>query len=292
MSKRVKNLFFILCLLFVNLALGQVVVKGKVMSEQGEPLAYVNIGIKDKNVGAISDEQGYFSITIDASKVNEALTFSHIGFCEKTFKISELTQEPSLVVVLQEKINQLEEVVVVPSKSELVQIGTTSYSSMVYVRYIRGDEKSSDNASSQSSDLPDNIDSGEIAKKIKIGKPSLLVDVNVNLFDIDIDTATFRINVYDIKNNLPNQRINAENIIITQTLKNGWNKFDIEKYNLRYDKPIFITIEYLPKKDETSKSLFKYRGKFFGKFITRYHSLGAWDVKKGLTVAMYVTVKQ
>ena len=105
------------------------------------------------------------------------------------------------------------------------------------------------------------------------------------------DTASFRINIYNIKNDLPNEKINTENIIVKKKVENGWNKFDLQNFNLKYNVPVFITIEYLPKKMD-EKEPFRYGGQLFGESITRSSSLGIWNSKSGLTMAMYVTVKQ
>ena len=60
-----KKIFLAICFLFLNFTFSQITINGIVKSETNTPLQYVNIGIKNKNVGTISDEKGNFSITID-----------------------------------------------------------------------------------------------------------------------------------------------------------------------------------------------------------------------------------
>lgn len=274
MKKLLLVTFF---LLFLNLAFCQITINGIVQTESKTPLQYVNIGIKNKNIGTISNEKGHFLITIDNSKTEELLTFSSIGFEEKSIKIEELIQSKYQDIILKEKITELDEVIVVSKKATEIKLGTKSYSSMV-AGYVRANN-----------DV--NNDIQELAKKIKIKKPSHILDVNLNLFNVRVDTASFRINIYNIKNDLPNEKINLENIIVVKKVENGWNKFDLQNFDLKFDEPLFISIEYLPKQKDEEEP-FRYSGQLFGESITRSSSLGNWNSKSGLTMAMYVTVKQ
>jgi hypothetical protein len=272
-----KKIFLAICFLFLNFTFSQITINGIVKSEANIPLQYVNIGIKNKNIGTISDEKGNFSITIDNTRINELLTFSYLGFEEKTVRIEDIIKLKSQEIILKEKIIQIEEVLIISKKASELKIGTKSYSSMV-AGYVRANNDK-------------NNDIQEFAKKIKLKKPSVLLDVNINLFNVKTDTASFRINIYNIKNDLPNERINTENIIVKKKVENGWNKFDLQNFDLKYNVPIFITIEYLPKKMDEEEP-FRYSGQLFGESITRSSSLGLWNSKSGLTMAMYVTVKQ
>ena len=131
-----KKVFFAICLLFLNFTFSQIRINGIVKSEANIPLQYVNIGIKNKNVGTISDEKGNFSITIDNNRINEFLTFSYISFEEKTVNIEELIKFKFQEIILKEKATVLEEVLIISTKATELKIGTKSYSSMVagYVR--------------------------------------------------------------------------------------------------------------------------------------------------------------
>lgn len=272
-----KKVLLAICLLFSNFTFSQIRINGNVKSEANSPLQYVNIGIKNKNIGTISDEKGNFSITIDNTRINELLTFSYLGFEEKNLKIEELIKLKIQEIILKEKTTVLEEVLIISTRATEIKIGTKSYSSIV-AGYVRANNDK-------------NNDIREFAKKIKLKKPSILLDVNINLFNVKTDTASFRVNIYNIKNDLPNEKITTENIIVKKKVENGWNKFHLQNFNLKYNVPIFITIEYLPKKLDEEEP-FRYSGQLFGESITRSSSLGIWNSKSGLTMAMYVTVKQ
>jgi len=272
-----RKYILITLLLFYNTFFCQVVVNGKIKSDDGKELQFVNIGIKNKNIGTVSDENGKFSLKIDNSKTNEILTFSYVGFEELNIKIEDVLKSNNKEFILTQKIIDLSDVIIVATKATELEIGTKSYSSMV-AGYVRANNDK-------------NKDIQEFAKKIKLKKPSKILNVNINLFNVNVDSTRFRINFYNIKDNLPCEKINTENLILKQKVENGWNKFDLTENNLTFANPLFITIEYIPEKlDE--KEPFRYSGQLFGESITRSSSLGTWNTKKGLTMAMFVTVKQ
>jgi hypothetical protein len=262
---------------FVTLTYGQITLSGIIKSNTDEPLEYVNIGIKNKNIGTISDLNGNFTITLNNSELNEILSFSYIGYEEKQISIKDLQKSNFNEIILNESQTVLSEVIVISSKPKLVELGTKSYVSMV-AGYVKANNDK-------------NNDIQEFAKEIKINKPSKILDVNINLFNVFVDTASFRINIYDVKDNLPNNKINTQNIIIQKKVENGWNKFNVEEFDLNFEEPFFISIEYLPKQKDEAEP-FRYSGQLFGKSITRSSSFGIWNIKKGLTMSMFVTVKQ
>lgn len=103
------------------------------------------------------------------------------------------------------------------------------------------------------------------------------------------DSITFRINFYTIKDELPNERIYI--IVLTENIKEGWNVFDLKDYDLKFDQPVFITFEYIPKSN-IHKEPCRLSRQFFGKTITRNASLVNWNVSSGISIAMYVELEQ
>lgn len=267
-----------LVLFLFNLYSSQNIIEGKIVSEYNEPVSYVNIGIINGDIGTISDKNGFFKIDIDNNQLEKYLTFYSSGYETQRFKISEIISKKMTIFTLQIKTKEIAEVIISPKNTKDVKLGTASYSTMVagYVR-VNNDK---------------NRDIQEFAKEIKIKKPSRIKDININLFNvISSEKRSFRVNIYDIKNGLPNEKINTEDIIIDKKVESGWNTFDLSNFNLIYDKPIFISLEYIPQ-IVNEQEPFRYSGQLFGKSITRNASLGKWQVKKGITMSIYVTVAQ
>ncbi|MCB0536873.1 MAG: carboxypeptidase-like regulatory domain-containing protein [Bacteroidetes bacterium] len=272
------KILLILFILASNICLSQnITINGKVIGNNKEILQYVNIGIKYKNIGTISDENGNFEFITNKSNLNDSLSFSYLGFKELSVKISDIIDKNITEFILKEKPFSLNEITITSKKLTEKKLGTKSYVGFV-AGYVR-----------VNNDKNNNIQ--EFAKELNIKRPSKILDLNINLFNVKIDTAKFRINFYSIKENLPFEKIGTKNILIVHKVVNGWNKFDLKELDLKFENPVFITLEYLPK-EFNEQDPFRYSGQMLGKSITRSSSLGDWNVKKGITMAMYVTVSQ
>lgn len=268
----------IVVLLNINFLYGQETkISAQILDKNNNKIKFANIGIKDKDLGTISDENGLFSIYIPEKHLEDTLTISYAGYNEFKIKINDVITNKISQFVIEESINELLEVVILTEKTKEVAIGTKSYSSMVagYVR-VNNDK---------------NKDIQEFAKEININKPIKIKSLSVNLFNVKVKTAKFRINFYSIKNNLPFENINQQNIILTHDIKAGWNKFDISDYDVKLAKSFFISLEYIPDNDNTDEP-FRYSGQLFGRSITRTSSLGNWKTKKGLSISIYLTANQ
>ncbi|WP_027391953.1 carboxypeptidase-like regulatory domain-containing protein [Aquimarina latercula] len=270
--------FFLTLLVLSNICWSQnLTLKGTVKGANNEKLAYVNIGIKNKNTGTISDENGSFSIRIQEENKSDSLSFSYVGYKQHTIKISDIVEKSISQFVLDQKLVSLDEITIISKKTKEKKLGTTSY-----VSFVVGDVRADNNQNN-------NIQ--EFAKKLKIKKPSKLLDVSIALSNVNIDAAKFRINFYSIKDNLPFEKIGASNIIIEKQIINGWNTFDLKKFDLKYENPVFIAIEYLPQ-EYNEQAPFNYNGQLLGRAVGRSSSVGNWNVTKGAKISMYVTVRQ
>lgn len=105
-----------LLLLITSIAFGQTSVSGTVRDVSGETLAGVNIQVKDRVIGTISDTKGNFSLT-----VNEAppltLIFSFMGYAPKEVPVTEASTT-GLNVQLEEQTILGQEIVVSASRVE------------------------------------------------------------------------------------------------------------------------------------------------------------------------------
>lgn len=271
-----KKIIIVVLLLTINCTYSQNTTISGIVKTNNQRLVYVNIGVKEKNVGTISDENGEFSITLDKSFLNDSLTFSYLGYKNLTIKIEDIISSNQKEFVLDEQPTELKEILISTKKRKIKKLGTNSYVSMV-AGYVWNRENI------------ENRDIIEHAKFLNIKKPSKILNLNMNLFNVFEDLATFRVNFYTIKDDLPYKRI--QNIILNRKIKKGWNTFDLTEYDLKFDKPVFITFEYIPK-SKTKRDPFRISGQILGKSIQRISSLGTWNTKKGMTMAIYVEIEQ
>ena len=88
-------------------------IRGKIQhAENKASLAYVNIGITNKNIGTVSNSNGKFILRLNADMTeSDTITFSHIGFSSKHIPVSELMGNEN-TIFLKPQTNDLNEVIV------------------------------------------------------------------------------------------------------------------------------------------------------------------------------------
>ena len=98
-------------------ALSQARITGQVVDERnGHSLEYVNIGIKEKDIGTSSLKGGFFSISIPPDYQNDTLTFSMVGYQELNMFIGQLDSQKNIVIHLVEKSTKLKELLISAEK--------------------------------------------------------------------------------------------------------------------------------------------------------------------------------
>src|SRR5690606_29510249 len=96
-----------------NYTPAQLQIAGKIIdTESKSPLAYVNIGIKHKNLGTVSKEDGSFIITVPHEYQSDSLTFSIVGYHESTSPIQDLVSGKKPTIELKQKTTQLQDLVI------------------------------------------------------------------------------------------------------------------------------------------------------------------------------------
>lgn len=253
----------------------QIALKGKVIQLSGTPVPFANIGIRGKNVGTISDSDGSFLLQLKPGCEKDTLTVSCIGFEEVSKPICLMMSESVSEFRLTEKIRQLDEVVITSRKPKVRRIGVQTVNPLLW-----------GNATSK-----DGNDIIEMGKLISIRKPATLRQTSIYLKGVTIDSATFRINFYSVKNNLPDQRLTERAILVRANIKKGWLHTDLTPYSLAFDRDFFITYEFLPTQ-KRQKYVFSYGGQFGSGSVSRQSSLGNWEQISGAGLSCYVTVQQ
>ena len=86
----------------------QVTLSGTLLdAERKQPLPYVNIGIKARNIGTTSRTDGSFSIRIPAENGQDTLTFSLVGYEELNLPISSINEAEQHTYLLMQKVTLL-----------------------------------------------------------------------------------------------------------------------------------------------------------------------------------------
>ena len=272
-----QHLALLLLLIAFTAEAQSIKLKGRVLaSESGEPLPYVNIGIRNKNLGTASDEQGRFVLSLPPERAQDTLTFSAVGYQELAVPVQALARMAPLEIKLQEKVTGLKEVVVQSQKLKLRRLGVTGRLPVVW----------------GNPDQREGKDIYEFANFIKVsGKPTELLSAHFYLTSTKLDSALFRINLYRNNNGLPGERLVEQPIVRRFSTKEGWLTVDLEPFGIHTDEDFFLGIEYLPATGADRLAIML-GGKLGGSSYSRKASLGSWEKFVGASLSGYVTVRQ
>lgn len=268
---------FLLLLIFLSAEAQSIKLQGRILAEaDGQALPYVNIGIRNKNIGTASDGQGRFILTLPQNRQQDTLTFSAIGYEELSVPVRALTAQQPLEVRLKEKATALQEVVVQSRKLKTKKLGVTGRLPGVW----------------GSPENREDRDVYEFANFIRVkGKPTELLSAHFYLVSNKLDSALFRINLYKNNNGLPGERLVEKSIVQRLTTKDGWVSISLLPYEIYTDDDFFLGIEYLPAAG-ANKFALSLGAKLGGSSYSRKSSLGSWEKFVGASLSGYVTVRQ
>jgi predicted alpha/beta superfamily hydrolase len=253
----------IILMLSINTQIfSQTRITGEVMDANDKrPLAYVNIGIKEKNIGTISKEDGSFSIDIPSEYQSGSLTFSIVGYYESTLSIKDVMSKGNVTIQLKEKPTQLEEVIVTGKKMTEKKYGIKRRGAIHFTDGIFKKD-----------------DSFEIGQVIRLGNTvAQITSLNLHINSSRPDNANFRINFYryDIDENIPKERIVEKSILQRHPVKEGWLRFDLSNYDILIKGDVLISLEFIPEAD-VKQILYEVKLGGSSKSFFRKTSLGQW----------------
>jgi len=260
MSKFIVVFF---CLMLSETTYAQLRIKGVVIDASSKKeLAFVNIGIKYKNIGTVSTAYGAFSIDVPRQFSNDTLTFSMIGYEELSMPVGTIS-DTQKVFLLEPKDIKLREVSISGKKPLEKFYGLKHYKPLLHFM---------DGSTNQN-------DAFEIAQLIKLDKTiSKITSVNLHINETGVDSAIFRINFYNYDGHRPTDRAITFSIVQKLAIKPGWVKFDLSKYPIFLKGDVVAAIEFIP--DGKKNNSIKYEIKPGGhiKSFVRTSSLGIWQI--------------
>lgn len=263
-----KYAFLLLFFFSVVYCVSQNEITGTIRAKNELPLEYVNIGVKDKAIGTISNSKGVFHLDVTNAKLNDSLVISYLGFETKILPISHFYKER--ILYLNEKITELDEVIVSNKelkKGKRKRKGYKSKSKSIITgwnNYSKGEE------------------SGLIIKNnnknIKIEK--ICFQLAHNTFE----TAKMRLRIRNVTNKFPSEDILLKNIYIDVNEPNNYC-IDVSEYEIYTKNDFFVGLELIfigkRKKDNQKRDLIALSGSLTGKLYYKEASASKW-IKHGL----------
>jgi len=242
--------------------------------ETGQEIAYVNIGVLNKNTGTVSNINGKFELTIDDQFDNETLRISIVGYKSLTYKVSDFKKaiSESNSILLERNIAELKEIVIKNKNLKSAEIGNILDRRTVSAGFVN------------------NVLGNEIGIVVKVkGKPTYVESFNAIVDYNHYGELKFRLNLYDLKNGIPNNSILTESIIITSKIEKGKLTVDLSDYNIMVNGNFFVSLELIEGLGEGGLHfLADYDGP---KVLTRAVSQGKWNEVDKLSFGFSVNVK-
>lgn len=242
----------------------QIPIAGKILDAFNlKPIEYVNIGIKEKNIGTISKEDGSFKLNIPQENQTDSLTISCVGYFDKSLYIPDLSPEKIVIIKLKQKTTRLKEVLVTGEKLVEKKYGIKRRAPIHFTDGIFKKD-----------------DSFEIGQVIHLGNSlAEITSLNIHINSSRPDSASFRINFYryDVDDDIPNQRIVEKSILQRHPIREGWLRFDLSDYDILVKGNVLVSLEFIPETTKDVKQIL-YEVKIGGssKSYFRKSSLGQW----------------
>jgi len=284
---KLKNLLTLLALFHFYNCIAQEV-SGRVKnSSSGELISFVNIGVKGKDLGTISELDGSFSLDVSMAADTDTLRFSYIGYQAVNLSVGHIRKNgfPGLIL-LKEKPFELKEVVVASKRLRAETLGIRKKDCYPLPLY----KKATSNIP-----FPQPSYQHEIGTFFENKKPLFLDSVKINFTDIQMDTIPLRVNVY----------VSSEN-----GLKNILNKplylnlikpdesllIDLSDFEIQIENDFLISIENYKRIDNNLLRIlanFKSKGKKYPTYY-RKNTQSNWVILKsksqdfGMSIITYV----
>lgn len=256
---------------------GNFFIRGRIIDFENKPIPYANIGVKEKDIGTVSNASGDFELKIPKKYRSEKLEISSIGYQSQILSMQELTSTENnkyIEIKLATIYQQLQDVVIIPKEFRTRVLGNTTTS-----KFLSGGFSSNDMGA-------------EAGTRIKIKKPSYLKKVNFNLSYNKLDSIKVRLNIYAMHNGKPGENILPENIFININNKQTGNiTIDLSKYDLLVKDDILIALQMIEAKGDVMASIFISSSLLGSPTYYREASQATWREYKSLSIGINVTVE-
>lgn len=233
-----KQISFLVLILFHQLIIAQIEIKGKILNNSTKSvIPYVNVGVFEKNVGTISNENGEYYIVIPNELKNDSISLSCIGYIAKKVSLNDLLNDSQ--VLLTEKSYQLSSINVHPKDTSIV--GRFKSNGIVVLLQRKESDKS--------------LSGGEIAMSYSNNKEIRLNQVQFLLARNSYDTVKIRVNIYDADKNKIEDKLNKRDCILTVTNQTtGMITADLKEDNIVLNKiDYMIALEIIQTSPKTGE---------------------------------------
>ena len=245
----------------------QTIIEGNVKSIDNIAIPYCSIGIKDTKLGTITDENGKYKFELPNNLDNKEIVFSSIGYNDKIISTVDLRANPN--IILEYKTTNLNEVVITTNKMKEKVIGQKTRPFLTFSKMF-----------------DQNVPTIEQGSFFPVYQKTKLKSYNYHIIPSSkFKEITLKLNIYSVKNNVPDKSLLTENIIY-KTSTTGWQKIDLSKYKLVFNHldQIAVTLQLVDYKPlEDTEFIFGVSAKktLSKNLLFKYQSQGTWESSEG-----------
>jgi hypothetical protein len=265
-------------LLSIPVLNAQYILQGRIIDAlTKEPLPFVNVGVLKKELGTVSNEDGFFFLEVPDVFAKETLRFSMIGFDQRDFQVAdfEAILLSNNTLVLAEQTTFLEEVVLTAEKKWDTRVSGNATTSKLLITGFTSNQLGN-----------------EIALFVKVKKtPAYIEGIQFSVVENIYPEVRFRVNVYSSEYRFPDENILKENIFVTLEQSEGIISVDLKEYDILVDDDVFISLEWIDE-DLGSEGLWFSAGVFGKSIYARSTSQAEWKKQRGLSLGMSVTLRE
>ncbi len=200
--------------------------------ETPNPVAYVGIGIQGKPLGTLSDSAGHYGFFIGKENLGDSLLLSTVGYYSLKLAIRQINRKGD-TTLLQRRHLQLPNLVVISKPADDYLSGRQEISRIIQV-------------SLHNKKAPDQTIGSEMGMRIKVKRKAWVKDLNWYVSINNFKTIKFRVNIYSVKNDMPDTLICRRQILATvNDGKTGWIKIDLRPYEVIVNSDFIITLQWI-----------------------------------------------
>ena len=234
------RILFIALFSFTTVTFGwaqQVQIKGVIVDKDTkEPLPFTSIGLKNEQVGALSNEHGQFIVPAPSQNAVDSLVVVALGYARRAVLVKHGVAVPNLVIEVPKRAIALSNVVVRAGKIKNLGLGA----------------RANDPGEGMIQGLP----GSQYAFFVKNDKNKRLGNVRTVSFYIGengFPREPFRVRLYkaDGNYNAPNTDLLTENVVVSAPQGGQWYTVDLTPYNITApEEGFFVAMEWVVSGDK------------------------------------------
>ncbi|MEM1124257.1 MAG: carboxypeptidase-like regulatory domain-containing protein [Bacteroidota bacterium] len=207
-------------------------------SNQG--LSFVQIGVKGKSIGVLSNAMGNFEFSNKQISAGDSLVFNYLGYEPLVVAVEKVVNKKNLIIPLQKTIYALPEISV--SANAFNKLMTFGYKNTKAKRITTGWTSTYDSTGHKV--VGNSVGERGSLMKFK-GRTVLLKNLHFHVANSDYDSVLFRVHLYTVKDDLPDKEITPANIFVRTATKFGFVKVPLSSYQIVAEEDVIATIEWV-----------------------------------------------